>query len=118
MRVVTYEAAGRRRVGVLDGDTVLDAGFDGDMVAFIAAGAPVGSTEVVPDAVLKAPLRPHALLDFLVPEYVAEGKSYLSIGIGCTGGRHRSVVLGEELGRMIEGLGYQTRVHHRDVGRG
>jgi RNase adapter protein RapZ len=58
-----------------------------------------------------------ALLGFLLPAYVTEGKSYLSIGIGCTGGRHRSVVLGEELGHMIEDLGYQTRVHHRDVGR-
>lgn len=72
MRYVTYEANGRRRVGVLDrgsdGDVVLDAGFDGDMVAFIASGAPVGVTTVVPDAVLRAPLRPHSLRDFLAFE--------------------------------------------------
>ena len=44
MRYVTYAAAAGPRVGVLDGDAVLDAGFDGDMVAFIAAGAPAGAT--------------------------------------------------------------------------
>jgi 2-keto-4-pentenoate hydratase/2-oxohepta-3-ene-1,7-dioic acid hydratase in catechol pathway len=69
---VTYESGDRRRVGVLDagpdGDVVLDAGFDGDMVAFIAAGAPVGVTRAVPDAVLRAPLRPHSLRDFLAFE--------------------------------------------------
>jgi UPF0042 nucleotide-binding protein len=58
------------------------------------------------------------LLAFLLPAYVAEGKSYVSIGIGCTGGRHRSVVLGEELGHIIQELGFETRVHHRDIGRG
>lgn len=68
MKFVTYEAAGSRRVGVLDGDVVLDAGFEGDMVAFIAAGAPLGATTVVPDAVLRAPLRPHSLRDFLAFE--------------------------------------------------
>jgi len=65
MRYVTYESQGVRRVGYLDGDTVVDAGFDGDMVAFIAAGAPVRGTRAVPDAVLKAPLRPRTMRDFL-----------------------------------------------------
>jgi 2-keto-4-pentenoate hydratase/2-oxohepta-3-ene-1,7-dioic acid hydratase in catechol pathway len=72
VRYVTYEAGGRRRVGILDGDadggTVLDVGFDGDMVAFIAAGAPVATTTTVPDAVLRAPLRPHSMRDFLAFE--------------------------------------------------
>jgi RNase adapter protein RapZ len=57
------------------------------------------------------------LLAFLVPAYEAEGKSYLSIGIGCTGGRHRSVVLAEELARILEGLGHRTRVRHRDASK-
>ena len=68
MKYVTYEAAGRRRVGVLDGNVVLDAGFDGDMVAFIEAGAPAGRTTAVPGAVLRAPLRPRSLRDFLAFE--------------------------------------------------
>ena len=68
MKYVTYEAAGRRRVGVLDGDTVVDAGFDGDMLAFIEAGAPVQHGGSVPDAVLRAPLTPRTLRDFLAFE--------------------------------------------------
>jgi 2-keto-4-pentenoate hydratase/2-oxohepta-3-ene-1,7-dioic acid hydratase in catechol pathway len=68
VRYVTYEAGGHGRVGVLDGDQVVDAGFDGDMVAFIEAGAPVGTTAPVPDAVLRAPLRPRTLRDFLAFE--------------------------------------------------
>jgi 2-keto-4-pentenoate hydratase/2-oxohepta-3-ene-1,7-dioic acid hydratase in catechol pathway len=68
VRYVTYEARGALRVGLLDGDGVLDAGFDGDMVAFIEAGAPVGRTARVTEAVLRAPLRPRTLRDFLAFE--------------------------------------------------
>src|SRR4051812_17248868 len=58
------------------------------------------------------------LFALLLPAYVREGKSYLSIGIGCTGGRHRSVVIASELARLLEAHGVRPRVHHRDVGRG
>ena len=69
MRYVTYEADGHRRVGLLDQDgQVLDAGFDGDMVAFIEAGAPAGRTTPVAAARLRAPLRPRSLRDFLAFE--------------------------------------------------
>lgn len=68
MRYVTYEADGHTAVGHLDGDDVVDVGFDGDMVDFIAAGAPHGSTRGVPDARLRAPLRPRSLRDFLAFE--------------------------------------------------
>jgi 2-keto-4-pentenoate hydratase/2-oxohepta-3-ene-1,7-dioic acid hydratase in catechol pathway len=68
MKYVTYEAGAGPRVGILDGDQVLDAGFDGDMIAFIEAGAPVGSTRPVAGAVLRAPLRPRSLRDFLAFE--------------------------------------------------
>lgn len=68
MKYVTYEADGMQRVGVLDGDQVLDAGFDGDMVAFIEAGAPSGATRLVAHARLRAPLRPRTLRDFLAFE--------------------------------------------------
>ena len=56
------------------------------------------------------------LLRFLIPQYVTEGKSYLTIGIGCTGGRHRSVMIAEALKKGLGGLkGVQTRVRHRDI---
>ena len=55
------------------------------------------------------------LLDFLVPEYNKEGKSYLTIGIGCTGGRHRSVMIAEEVKDHFEHKGYRTIIEHRDV---
>jgi RNase adapter protein RapZ len=58
------------------------------------------------------------LLDVVVPGYVAEGKSYLSIGVGCTGGRHRSVVVTEELADYFRGHGLPVSTDHRDLARG
>jgi RNase adapter protein RapZ len=62
--------------------------------------------------------RLEGLLEVTLPGYVAEGKSYLTIAIGCTGGHHRSVVVAEELAGWIGGRGLPTSVAHRDVGRG
>jgi UPF0042 nucleotide-binding protein len=56
------------------------------------------------------------LLKFLIPQYVTEGKAYLTIGIGCTGGRHRSVAISEALKKGLSGLsGVRLRVKHRDI---
>lgn len=52
---------------------------------------------------------------YLMPQFVTEGKSHLTIGLGCTGGRHRSVVLGDELGRHLRRLGCRVHVRHRDL---
>jgi UPF0042 nucleotide-binding protein len=55
-------------------------------------------------------------LQFLIPRYAREGKSYLTVAIGCTGGRHRSVAIAEALARGLRGLeGVSLRVRHRDV---
>ena len=60
--------------------------------------------------------RLHALLDFLVPEYVAEGKAHLTVALGCTGGRHRSVAITEHLGERFRGRDDLTvEVVHRDA---
>ncbi len=57
------------------------------------------------------------LLEFAIPRYQREGKSYLTIALGCTGGRHRSIVLVEELGRRLTARGHRVRVRHRDADR-
>jgi len=57
-----------------------------------------------------------ALLKFLLPQYILEGKSYLTVAIGCTGGRHRSIVIAEALQRRLRSVrGIRIRVRHRDV---
>jgi len=55
------------------------------------------------------------LLKYLLPLYRREGKSYVTVGVGCTGGRHRSVTVANELALQLNGCGYQARVSHRDV---
>ena len=57
------------------------------------------------------------LLGMLMPAYVAEGKSYLSIALGCTGGRHRSVAVAETVAEMLRGREFDPVVTHRDIGR-
>ncbi len=57
------------------------------------------------------------LLTMLIPAYIREGKSYLTVAMGCTGGRHRSVVLAEEVARRLGSRGMPTTVFHRDVDR-
>lgn len=57
------------------------------------------------------------LLLFLVPNYVIEGKSYLTISVGCTGGQHRSVMIAQELSTLLSSRGYKTKVSHRDIKR-
>ena len=57
------------------------------------------------------------LLIYLLPHYIREGKSYLTIAFGCTGGRHRSVYIAGEIGRQLKGAGFSARTMHRDAGK-
>jgi UPF0042 nucleotide-binding protein len=57
------------------------------------------------------------MLLFLLPLYIAEGKSYLTIGFGCTGGQHRSVFMAEEINKRLAKAGYRVKVEHRDSPR-
>jgi UPF0042 nucleotide-binding protein len=61
--------------------------------------------------------RLYDLVGWSLPHYVSEGKAYLTIAIGCTGGRHRSVVVAEKLGRFIADRGYRVLIQHRDAVR-
>ncbi len=57
------------------------------------------------------------LLEFLLPHYIKEGKSYLTVGFGCTGGQHRSVFIAEEMKKRLSADGYRVKAAHRDMPR-
>lgn len=59
--------------------------------------------------------RTEGLLHYLIPHYINEGKSYLTVALGCTGGRHRSVALAEVIGRNLQRHGYSAKIVHRDL---
>lgn len=81
-------------------------GLDADVVDFVARSEGIEE--------FYARLLP--LLDYLLPAYVREGKAHLTVGIGCTGGRHRSVAVGEHLARVYSARGdYHVDVLHRDI---
>ena len=54
------------------------------------------------------------MLEFLIPNYIKEGKSQLVVGIGCTGGKHRSVAIAEEITKRLNENGHKAKVEHRD----
>ncbi len=58
------------------------------------------------------------LLIYLLPHYIQEGKSYLTIAFGCTGGRHRSVMMADEIRRRLSRAGFRVKTTHRDMGKG
>jgi RNase adapter protein RapZ len=82
-----------------------------------------GRDQPVRDYVLSQPEtgvfleRLYALFDVMVPAFISEGKHYLTIAIGCTGGKHRSVTLAEELAEYVRTLGVTVQVDHRDRGK-
>lgn len=82
-----------------------------------------GLDQAVRDFVLNNPIgreflqHLRGLLDFLLPQYRQEGKSYLTISIGCTGGRHRSVSIVETLSKLLSGPGVQVDQMHRDIAK-
>ena len=59
--------------------------------------------------------RIEGMLEYLLPRFSREGKSYCTVGIGCTGGRHRSVMVSNELAERLERRGYRINLVHRDL---
>jgi len=107
----------------LDVDIVLDCRFLPNPYWIESLRPFTGLDDPVREYVLSQPEaiefldRLEDLCQFLLPAYAREGKSYLSIAIGCTGGQHRSVVIAEELGRRISMVGFTPTVHHRDIAK-
>ena len=107
----------------VDADVVLDVRFLDNPYFVPHLRALTGQDEAVARYVLDAPetrefmKRTSALLEYVLPRYEREGKSYLTIGVGCTGGRHRSVVLAHEIARRLHTDSRPFAVFDRDLGR-
>lgn len=122
--VLTVESFGFKHGLPLEADLVFDVRFLPNP-HFVASLRPQTGRDRAVAAYIErqaatAPLlsRLTALLRFLLPHYIREGKSYLTVAIGCTGGRHRSVYIAEALRRALAGTtGVAARVRHRDLGR-
>ena len=120
---VTIESFGFKRGTPRDLDLLFDVRFlpnphfvpelrpltgrDGAIVEFLKAQGEVSETMD----------RLFDLLAYLLPRYQREGKSYVTVGIGCTGGRHRSVYFAETLAERLSSQGFAVRASHRDVER-
>jgi UPF0042 nucleotide-binding protein len=120
--MVNVVSFGFRRGAPADADLVFDVRFLPNP-HFVSALRPwTGRSRRVSRFVLRTPAAAQflkltkALIRFLVPQYIAEGKTYLTIAIGCTGGRHRSVAIAENIASQLRRMrGLQVRVRHRDV---
>jgi len=105
----------------LDADLVFDVRFLPNPYYVETLRALPGSSPEVREFVLgfeqtvEFQRRLHEMLGYLLPQFTAEGKSHLTVAVGCTGGKHRSVVIGEDLARFLSEAGYTVRVKHRDV---
>lgn len=104
-----------------DADLIFDVRFLPNPHWVESLADQTGRDAAVVDYVFKWPVTQQfveklfSLMDFLVPQYINEGKSHLVVGIGCTGGRHRSVALAERLADFLDGRGYRATVEHRDL---
>ena len=107
----------------LDVDTLLDVRFlpnphyDPELKPLTGHDAPVREAVLEAEDCQKFLRKTYDLLSFLIPRYAAEGKTYFTLGIGCTGGRHRSVAITEELARRLrdQDTKIDLFVRHRDV---
>jgi len=105
----------------LDADLIFDTRFLPNPFYVDTLRNRTGKSRQVREYVLRSPetleflSRLHGFLDYLLPKFIAEGKSYLTVAIGCTGGRHRSVVLAEELGGYLRKARYDIKIFHRDM---
>jgi UPF0042 nucleotide-binding protein len=118
---LSFSSFGLKHGVPIDADMVLDVRFLPNPHWDEALRPFSGLDDNVRDFVLSQSLaedfltRVQDLLHLIVPAYVSEGRSYLTIAIGCTGGRHRSVAMAEEIGRRLTAAGHHPRITHRDI---
>ena len=104
-----------------DADLVMDVRFlpnpyyDPELRPLTGLDAPVRDFVRMREETIEFEQKWHELLDVVMPGYVAEGKQQLAIGVGCTGGQHRSVALAEATGDYLKSKGYRVSVAHRDL---
>ncbi|HHW11708.1 MAG TPA: RNase adapter RapZ [Firmicutes bacterium] len=119
--VITIVSFGFSHGIPLDADLVFDVRFLPNPFYVDSLRELDGNSQEVADYVLKWPVttkflsKLYSLIDFLIPQYINEGKLQLVIGIGCTGGRHRSVTIANKLRDFIKAKGYKALVEHRDI---
>ncbi len=120
---VALESFGFKRGVPLDADIVMDVRFLPNPHWDESLRPLTGHDPAVRDYVVERAQAQSFLDQFerlvadLLPAYQAEGKSYLTVSIGCTGGRHRSVAVVEELAERLRRRGWAVNTHHRDLGR-
>lgn len=121
--IVTVESFGFKYGVPTDADVMFDVRFLPNPFFVEQLRAHTGMEPAVADFVLQREearqflAAARRLLEITLPLYLREGKSYLTLAIGCTGGRHRSVAIAEEMGTQVKGWGYEVQLRHRDVHR-
>ena len=121
--IVTVNSFGFKYGLPLDADLVFDVRFLVNPHYVDDLRPYDGRSQIIEEFVMRDPdsglflTKLYDLMDWSLPRYVAEGKAYLTVAIGCTGGRHRSVVVSEKLGEHLTRLGYRVLVQHRDVNK-
>lgn len=121
--VVTVQSFGFKHGVPLDSDLVFDVRFLPNPHFVPALRPKTGRDREVVSYLERVPEtgefieRVASLLQFLVPRFAREGKSYVTVSVGCTGGQHRSVALAAAIARALRKTGMRLRVRHRDIGR-
>ena len=106
---------------LLDGDLIFDVRFLPNPFYIPELKENTGKTEDVRNYVFKWPqtnifiTKLMDMLEYLIPFYIKEGKTQLVVGIGCTGGFHRSVAISEQIGKLLKSHGHRVIINHRDL---
>jgi UPF0042 nucleotide-binding protein len=119
--MISIESFGYKHGLPIDADIVMDVRFLPNPNYVPGLKAKTGLDAKVADYLREQPMTNPFIEDYdrllrrLLPQYVKEGKSYLTVAVGCTGGRHRSVYVTHELARRLHEAGFEVREYHRDM---